>query len=173
MGAGVTEKIMDNDFLVGIVKKLHRQLLFHQRSHLITVWISDTFILILRQTYIAYELSLTCKKEHALIMSWVSVSRSLQYFRMSFHLLIINHEILERVIQKFFGIPIFGIWKTYLVFIPVYGCLKWHFVIQNVINLILWCLLNNKNQVLNNIPEDLTNYMWSLDMFTFSKSSGY
>ena len=96
-----------------------------------------------------------------LIMSWGYVSRTLQYFRMSFHLLIINHEILERVIQKFFGIPIFGIWKTYPVFIPVNGCLKWHFVIQNVINLILWCLLNNKNQVLNNILGDLTNYIWS------------
>ena len=142
--------------------------------HLLHVQVlSDTFILILRQTYIAYELSLTCKKQHALMMSWVYVFRNLQYFRMSFRLLIINHEILERVIQKFFGIPIFWIWKTYPVFIPINGCLKWQFVIQNVINLILWCLLNNKNQVLNNIPEDLTNYMWSLDMFTFSKSSGY
>ena len=68
---------------------------------------SETDIQIIRQTYIAYELSLSCKKEHALIMSWVYVSRTLQYFRMSFHLLIINHEILERVIQKNF-------WYTYI-----------------------------------------------------------
>ena len=104
------------------------------------------------------------------MISWVYVLRPLQYFRMSFYLLIINHKILERVIQKFFGIPIFWIWKTYPVFIPINGCLKWQFVIQNVINLILWCFLNNKNPVLNIILGDLTNYIWSFkDVYIFVK----